>query len=163
MFTYQRRWPVGLWGRVFRSVQSYNTTPLNLSPGAFVPAWTCWWREHASSWYESGRQREKEGPLYIWMQALCEPSLHCFNPAKQCCGSMTFWGGSGSGSADPCLWLMDPDTDPDPGSISCCFFRHWPSRCQQKTYFLHNFFCLFLFEATFTKFFKDKKSNRVIK
>ncbi len=25
---------------------------------------------------------------------------------KQCCGSMTFWGGSGS--ADPCLWLMDP-------------------------------------------------------
>ncbi len=28
---------------------------------------------------------------------------------KQCSGSMTFWGGSGSGSADPCLWLMDPD------------------------------------------------------
>ncbi len=25
----------------------------------------------------------------------------------QCSGSMTFWGGSGS--ADPCLWLMDPD------------------------------------------------------
>ncbi len=33
---------------------------------------------------------------------------------EQCCGSMTFWGGSGSrsGSADPCLWLMDPDPDP---------------------------------------------------
>jgi hypothetical protein len=30
---------------------------------------------------------------------------------KQCCGSATFWGGSGSGSvsADPCLYLMDPD------------------------------------------------------
>jgi hypothetical protein len=27
----------------------------------------------------------------------------------QCCGSMTFWGGSGSGSADPCLRLMDPN------------------------------------------------------
>jgi hypothetical protein len=28
-------------------------------------------------------------------------NLHyCTN---QCCGSMTFWGGSGSGSADPCL------------------------------------------------------------
>ena len=26
---------------------------------------------------------------------------------------MTFWGGSGSGSADPCLRLMDPDPDPD--------------------------------------------------
>jgi hypothetical protein len=35
---------------------------------------------------------------------------------KQCCGSMTFWCGSGSGSADPCRWLMDPDpnADPDP-------------------------------------------------
>ncbi len=34
----------------------------------------------------------------------------------QCCGSMTFWCGSGSGcgSADPCLWLMDLDLDPDP-------------------------------------------------
>ncbi len=30
----------------------------------------------------------------------------------QCCGSMTFW--CGSGSMDPCLWLMDPDADPDP-------------------------------------------------
>ncbi len=30
----------------------------------------------------------------------------------QCCGSMTFWCGSGSGSADQCLWLMDPDPDP---------------------------------------------------
>ncbi len=35
-------------------------------------------------------------------------------PRGQCCGSMTFWGGSGSGSADPCLWLMDPDPDSDP-------------------------------------------------
>jgi hypothetical protein len=30
----------------------------------------------------------------------------------QCSGSMPFWGGSGSGSADPCLWLIDPDPDP---------------------------------------------------
>ncbi len=28
-------------------------------------------------------------------------------PVEHCCGSMTFW--CGSGSADPCLWLMDPD------------------------------------------------------
>ncbi len=34
---------------------------------------------------------------------------------KQYCGSMTFWGGSGS--ADPCLWLMDPDF-----SAFCNFF-----------------------------------------
>ncbi len=49
---------------------------------------------------------------------------------NQCSGSMTFWGGSGSGSSDPCFWLIDPD----PGSGSC-YFRHWPSRCQQKTNF----------------------------
>ncbi len=29
--------------------------------------------------------------------------------SRQCRGSMTFWCGSGSGSTDPCLWLMDPD------------------------------------------------------
>ncbi len=32
---------------------------------------------------------------------------------NHCCGSMTFWCGSRSGSADPCLWLMNPDSDPD--------------------------------------------------
>ncbi len=31
---------------------------------------------------------------------------------KQCCVSITFWCGSGSGSADPCLSPMDPDPDP---------------------------------------------------
>ncbi len=33
---------------------------------------------------------------------------------NQCSGSITFWRGSGSGAADPCLWLMDPDSDPVP-------------------------------------------------
>ncbi len=64
---------------------------------------------------------------------------------------MTFWGGSGS--ADPCLWLMDPDSDPGPGSGSC-YFRHSHSRCQQKTIFLFYFFCLLLFEGTFCIFFQ---------
>ncbi len=45
---------------------------------------------------------------------------------KQCCGSMTFW--CGSGSADPCLWLMDPD--PDPAIFVIDLKRH-----QQKTSF----------------------------
>ncbi len=35
-------------------------------------------------------------------------NMFCF---KQCCGSMTFW--CGSGSADSCLWFVDPDSDPD--------------------------------------------------
>ncbi len=63
---------------------------------------------------------------------------------NQCCGSMTFWGGSGS--ADPCLWLMDPDPDPGSGSGSC-YFRHWPARCQQKTNFLTQFFLLITFRS----------------
>jgi hypothetical protein len=32
----------------------------------------------------------------------------CF---RQCCGSVTFWYGSGSGSADPYLWPTDLDSD----------------------------------------------------
>ncbi len=39
-----------------------------------------------------------------------------------------------------------------------CYFRHWPSRGQQKTN-LKKFFCLLLFEGTFTSFFKDKNSE----
>jgi hypothetical protein len=31
----------------------------------------------------------------------------------QCCGYKKFWYGSGCGSADPYLWLMDPDQDQD--------------------------------------------------
>jgi len=71
---------------------------------------------------------------------------------EQCSGSMTFWGGSGSGSSDPCFWLMDPDSDPDsdsdpdpdPGSGSC-YFRHWPSECQQKTNFVKQVFLIITF------------------
>jgi hypothetical protein len=33
---------------------------------------------------------------------------------EQCWGSVTFWYGLESGSADPYLWLMDPDPAPDP-------------------------------------------------
>jgi hypothetical protein len=38
-----------------------------------------------------------------------QPIYGCF---FQCCGSMTFW--CGSGSTDLCLSLMDQDSDPDP-------------------------------------------------
>jgi hypothetical protein len=34
-----------------------------------------------------------------------------FSLLTSCCGSMTFWHGTGS-AADPCLWLMDLDPDP---------------------------------------------------
>ncbi len=81
---------------------------------------------------------------------------HGNRPKFQCCGSMTFWGGSGSGSSDPCLWLMDPDSDP-------AIFVIDLQDVSKKLIFEHNFFCLLLFEATLTSFFKDKKSKRVTK
>ncbi len=65
----------------------------------------------------------------------------CFN---QCCGSMTFWcgSGSGSGSADPRLWLMDPGiwiqeaqkhTDPQDWFQSCFVWqeREGEARCRR--------------------------------
>ncbi len=63
---------------------------------------------------------------------------------------MTFWYGPGSGSADPCLWLIDLDTDPDPA-----IFVIDLQGANKKL-----IFCLLLFEGTFTSFFKDKKSKR---
>ncbi len=41
---------------------------------------------------------------------------------QQCCGSMSFWGGSGS-----------------------FYFRHWPSRCQQKNNFFNTIFSAYDF------------------
>ncbi len=87
-----------------------------------------------------------------------------FKRCLQCCGSMTFWGGSGSGSADPCLWLMDPDSDPDPESGSF-YFRHWPSRCQQKTNFLTQFFLRMTFWSYIYIILqrkKFKKSHKIV-
>ncbi len=55
-------------------------------------------------------------PLTLTSPVVWSIFFSCFlsNPFRflQCSGSMTFWCGSGSGSADPCLWLMDPDPDP---------------------------------------------------
>ncbi len=83
--------------------------------------------------------------------------IHSF---YQCCGSMTFWGGSGSGPSNPCLWLMDSDPDPDPDpAVFVIDFED----ASKKLFFKYNFFCLLLFEAKFTLFFKDKKSKRVTK
>jgi hypothetical protein len=46
---------------------------------------------------------------------------------------------------------MDPDLDPDPA-----IFVIDLQDANKKTNFM-KFFCLLLFEATFTSFFKDKK------
>ncbi len=80
-----------------------------------------------------------------------------FQMGNQCSWSKTFWGGSGSGSSDPCFWLMDPD--PEPGSGSC-YFRHWPSRWQQNTIFSAYYF-LKVHLHHFSKIKSQKESQNI--
>ncbi len=104
----------------------------------------CWWGPGRDRWTSAGGIRSWSGtPLrrphteYKGSKIVnlgCALQVNEKDPRqqdiykKQCCRSMTFWCGSGSG--DPCLWLMDPgsgsgepclwpmdpdpDTDPDP-------------------------------------------------
>ncbi len=64
----------------------------------------------------------------------------------QCSGSMTLWCGSGSGSADPCLWLMDQYSDPVPAIFVIDL------QDANKNNFFLNFICLLIFESTFIIF-----------
>ncbi len=68
----------------------------------------------------------------------------------QCCGFMTFW--CGSGYADPCLWLMEPDpeSDPDPA-----IFVIDLQDANKKLLFLLITFWRYIYII-----FKDKKSKR---
>jgi hypothetical protein len=50
---------------------------------------------------------------------------------------------------------MDPDPNADPA-----IFLSDLQDVNKKQIFENNFFCLLLFEGTFTSFFKDKKSYR---
>jgi hypothetical protein len=75
-------------------------------------------------------------------------SLH-FKTYSQCSGSMAFW--TGSGSADPCLWLMNSDP---------AIFITDLQDANKASFEKKKFFCLQFFEGTFTSFFKDKKSKR---
>ncbi len=130
-----------------------------------VPKLTTWWYNKNSAtcgWKSSPRHQRSGcrcgGDGRAWPSARGPDhhpgidSPHCNTPGlrrnyNQCCGSMTFW--CGSGSADPCLWLMDPDPT---------IFVVELQDVSKKL-----IFCLLLFEGTFTSFFKDKKSKRVTK
>ncbi len=60
------------------------------------------------------------------------------------------WSFGTDPDADPYLWLTDPDADPDPA-----IFVNDLQDVNKKLIF-SKFFCLLLFEGTFTSFFKDK-------
>ncbi len=65
-----------------------------------------------------GRKTEKE--TRVFHTTCTVPSIKICVPRNHCWGSVTFWcgSGSGSGSPDPHLWLMDPDSAPDPAHFS---------------------------------------------
>ncbi len=72
----------------------------------------------------------------------------------QCCGSMTFW--YGSESAD--LFLTN--------GFGSCYFRHWPSRCQQqKTNFFLIFSSYFFLKVHWHHFskIKSKRSHKTLR
>ncbi len=77
-------------------------------------------------------------------------ALKINNCYRQCCGSMTFWRGSGSGCGcgSGC------------GSGSC-YFRHWPSRCQQKTNFKNSFSAYHLLRVHLHHFLKIESHKAV--
>jgi hypothetical protein len=76
--------------------------------------------------------------LFTNRVALKEHGAGGLEAIEKCCVSMKFWCGSGCGSKDPYLLLMDPD----------------PAIFVSDLHDIN----LLLFEGTFTSFFKDKKS-----
>ncbi len=87
-----------------------------------------------------------------WALVLCVSVVFDFVYAcNQCCGSMTFW--CVSGSADPCLWIMDPD----PAIFVIDLQDANKKRIKKNSAYY------FLKVPTFTSFFKDKKSKSVTK
>ncbi len=61
------------------------------------------------------------------------------------------------------VWIRIRGSMPLTNGSGSCYFRHWPSRCQQKTNFLTQFFLLITFGRYIYIIFKDKKSKRVTK
>ncbi len=88
-------------------------------------------------------------PYTVYFMLRGWPELRPFKGfGRQCYGSMTSWCGSGSGSADPCRWLL---------------FSSLTFKMPKTSFFVEVFclllFCLLLFEDTFTSYFKDRKSR----
>jgi hypothetical protein len=79
----------------------------------------------------------------------------------QCCGSKTFWCGSGSGFADPCLCLMDSDPDPDAGPDPPIFVIDF-QEANKKLIIFKKFFCL-LGKVHLHHFSKIKSQKEVTK
>ncbi len=71
---------------------------------------------------------------------------------RQCCESMTFL--CGSGSVDPCLWLMDPDPDP-------AIFIFDPQEANKKLIYLKTVFLHINFWGTKLHHFSKIKFKKI--
>ncbi len=69
--------------------------------------------------------------LFLWLA-----TVDCTYLPLLCIVHCTFWGGSVSGSADPCLWQMDPDADLDP-AIFIIDFQDANKKRNFENVFLH--------------------------
>jgi hypothetical protein len=59
------------------------------------------------------------------------------------------------------IWIRESMPLTNGFGSGSCYFRQWPSRYQQKNYFL-KFFCLFHFEGTFASFLKGLNSQKEV-
>ncbi len=112
----------------------FFTLFMNVRSSVSLWLWPPWlilgWEEGARQPGILQDQRDIRGRVVTRLPALSAGNK--LIGAHQCCGSMTFWRVSGSGSADPCF--LTNGSGSAFGSESC-FFRHWPSRCHQKLIF----------------------------
>ncbi len=101
-------------------------------------------------------ERDHPRPEIPW-EALPGPwgtTLQVNKYVNQVCGAMTFWFGSGSGSGDPCLWLMDPDP---------AIFVIELQDANKKKFLIFFFVYNFLKVGYLYIIFKDKKSKKITK
>ncbi len=101
------------------------------------------WEEGAGQPGVLQDQRDVRGRVVTRLPALS--ATNRLIGAHQCCGSMTFWCGSGSADSMPLIY----------GSgFGSWYFRHWPSRCHNKKFIkksqnsrsqgFSNYFCLMI-------------------
>jgi|LakMenEpi03Aug12_release.lakeMendotaPanAssembly.Ray.scaffolds.fasta_scaffold391694_1 hypothetical protein len=97
-------------------------------------------------WYlAGGRVRDRNLSIVLLTGKRTESdweTLRGWRPCQQCCGSVIFWYGSWSGSADPHHWLTDPYPD-------TAFFLQWLTRCLQKISLFWSFFAYYFLKVLY--------------
>ncbi len=88
-----------------------GTAQQQLSVLLIGSGWKLPWTNFLKFLYSLTQALDKHEDFVLLSATVIKVSKCCLSCKiqNQCCGSMTFWCGSGSGSADPSLWLMDQD------------------------------------------------------